>query len=177
MAAAKPVYYWSIFLSMIEITTRFTEESDYDLLVTWLMRPGVLRWFPLYDLREVEDAVRIWIYHTKQSAVLTALVDGVPCGVAVLYLQPFKKLAHQCLFAIVVDEPYRGRGVGTKLLTDLMALGKERFQLTMLHLEVYDGNPAIHLYRRLGFEQYGFQRCFIKDNGEYIGKIMMQRKI
>ncbi len=177
MDAAGLVFYWSIFFKMGTITTRLTEESDYDLLVSWLMQPGVLRWFPLYDLREIEDAARIWIGNAKHHSVLTALVDDVPCGVATLYLQPYKKLAHQCLFAIVVDEAYRGRGVGRKLLTDLIALGKERFQLKILHLEVYDGNPAIGLYRKLGFEQYGFQRHFIKDNGEYIGKILMQKKI
>lgn len=162
---------------MAEIATRFAEESDAQLLVSWLMQPGVLRWFPLYDLKEVEDAARIWMYNAKQQAVLTALLDGVPCGIATLYLQPYRKLVHQCLFAIVVDEAYRGRGVGTKLLTDLMALGKERFQLKFLHLEVYDGNPAADLYRKLGFEQYGFQRRFIKDQGEYIGKILMQKRL
>ncbi|HAB99130.1 MAG TPA: N-acetyltransferase [Parachlamydiales bacterium] len=162
---------------MSTITTRFTEEGDYDLLVSWLMQPGVLRWFPLNDLKEIEDAARIWIGNAKNHSVLTALVDDVPCGVATLYLQPYKKLAHQCLFAIVVDEAFRGRGVGTKLLTDLIALGKERFQLEILHLEVYDGNPAVGLYQKLGFEKYGFQRHFIKDKGEYIGKILMQKRI
>jgi RimJ/RimL family protein N-acetyltransferase len=177
MDAVGPAFYWSIFSNMSVISTRFTEESDYDLLISWLMQPGVLRWFPLYDLREVEDAARIWIANAKNHSVLTALVDNVPCGVATLYLQPYRKLAHQCLFAIVVDEAYRGQGVGTKLLTDLISLGKERFQLELLHLEVYDGNPAVGLYRKLGFEQYGFQRGFIKDGSEYIGKILMQKRI
>ena len=162
---------------MSEIVTRFAEESDFQLLVQWLGQPGVLRWFPLHDQREIEDASRIWMGNSLHHAVLTALLDGVPCGIATLYLQPYRKLAHQCLFAIIVDEAYRSRGVGTKLLTDLMALGKERFQLELLHLEVYDGNPALRLYQRLGFEEYGFQRHFIKQNGEYMGKRLMQKKL
>lgn len=162
---------------MEKISTRFTEEKDYDLLISWLNQPGVLRWFPLHDQREVEDAAKIWMANSKQGAVLTALYEDKPCGVATLYIQPFRKLAHQCLFAIIVDEAYRGKGVGTKLLTDLMALGKERFGLELIHLEVYDGNPAFHLYQRLGFEEYGFQRRFIKEKGEYIGKRLMQKKL
>ena len=157
------------------LTIRFSEESDQKYLVDWLLQPGVLEGFPLADLREIEDAARIWISYAKHNAVLTALWDGVPCGIANLYLQPYQKMAHQCLFAIIVDENYRGKGIGTQLMQELMALAKERFKLEFLHLEVYEGNPAINLYRRLGFEQYGFQRHFIKDQGRYIGKIMMQK--
>ncbi|MBS0626387.1 MAG: GNAT family N-acetyltransferase [Verrucomicrobia bacterium] len=162
---------------MSHIETRFSEESDYNLLVEWLLQPGVLRWFPLADLREVEDAARIWMASVKYKAVLTALCDGVPCGIANLYLQPYRKLAHQCLFAIVVSEGFRGKGVGTKLLSDLIALAKERFHLELLHLEVYEGNPAIKLYKKLGFEEYGFHRRFIKDNGQYLGKLLMQKRL
>jgi putative acetyltransferase len=157
------------------ITLRFGVQEDANLIIEWVQQPGVLRWFPLFDLREIEDAARIWISNIKYNSVLTALWDGQPCGIATLYLQPFRKLAHQCLFAIIVDEKFRGKGVGTRLLSDLEKLAKEQFHIELLHLEVYEGNPAIHLYQRLGFIQYGYHRHFIKQNGEYLGKIMMQK--
>ncbi|MES2273925.1 MAG: GNAT family N-acetyltransferase [Chlamydiota bacterium] len=154
---------------------RFGEEGDQVYLIEWLLQPGVLEGFPLTDLREIEDAARIMLSYSKQHAVLTALWDGVPCGLANLYLQPYQKLAHQCLFAIIVDEKYRGKGIGTRLMEELMALAKERFNLEFIHLEVYQGNPAINLYRRLGFEEYGLQRRFMKDPGGYKDKILMQK--
>lgn len=157
------------------LTIRFGEESDQKYLVEWLLQPGVLEGFPLTDLREIEDAARIWVSYSKQHAVLTALWDGVPCGIANLYLQPYQKLSHQCLFAIIVDEKVRGKGVGTKLMEELLSLAKERFNLEFVHLEVYRGNPAINLYRRFGFEEYGVHRHFMKDQGRYIDKIMMQK--
>lgn len=161
------------------LTFRFAEDSDQKDLIEWLLQPGVLQGFPLTDLREIEDAARIWVGYSKHHAVLTALWDGVPCGIAVLYIQPYQKLAHQCLLAIIVDEKYRGTGVGEKLMKELMALGKERFKLEFVHLEVYEGNRAINLYRRLGFEEYGVQRHFIKEvqdgKPRYIGKILMQK--
>lgn len=156
---------------------RFGEESDQKYLVEWLLQQEVLQWFPLTDLREIEDAARIWMSYSKQGGVLTALWEGIPCGVANLYLQPYRKLAHQSLFAIIVDEKYRGKGIGTKLLQELIALGKERFKLELIHLEVYEGNPAIRLYERLGFQQYGIQKKFVKDQGRYLNKIMMQKAI
>lgn len=160
------------------ISIRFSEESDRDFLIEWLLQPNVLQWFPLNDLREIEDAVRIWLSYTKQKGVLTALWDGQPCGSATLYLHPFRKLARQSLFAIIVDEKCRGKGVGRRLLTELERLAIESFGIELLHLEVYAGNPAIHLYQRLGFTQYGLQKRFIKEtDGRYLDKIMMQKNL
>lgn len=162
---------------MNEITTRLAVDEDQKYLVEWLSQPGVLKWFPLTDLREIEDAARIWISYSKQNAVLTALWNGVPCGIANLYIQPFKKLSHQCLFAIIVDEAYRGRGVGTRLLKDLMELAKNRFSIELLHLEVYESNPAIGLYQKFGFTEYGKQKHFIKEDGMYLSKVLMQKRL
>jgi RimJ/RimL family protein N-acetyltransferase len=159
------------------ISIRPGVEGDQKLLVEWLLQPGVLNWFPLANLKEVEDAARIWVSYHKQGAVLTSLFDGVPCGIANLYLQPYQKLRHQCLFAVIVDEKFRGKGVGTVLLKELMKLAKERFSIRLLHLEVYDGNPAIGLYERLGFKQYGIHRHFVKEDGIYRPKIMMQKNL
>ena len=86
-------------------------------------------------------------------------------------------MSHQCLFAIIVDEKFRGKGIGAKLLRELMTLAKERFKLELLHLEVYQGNPAINLYKRLGFKEYGIHRRFMKDKGRYLDKILMQKNL
>lgn len=163
---------------MSSITVRFIEPEDQPLLVEWLQQPGVSQWFPLVDLREVEDAVRIWMAYGLKKAGLMALWDGVPCGTAVLNLQTDAKLAHQCLLSILVDEKYRGRGVGTQLLKDLMVLAKENFRIELLHLEVYQGNPAIRLYERTGFVQYAIHPRFMKElDGRYLDKVMMQRAL
>jgi diamine N-acetyltransferase len=54
---------------------------------------------------------------------------------------------------VFVQRDYRGAGVGTQALeffvTQARALGA-----TVVHLEVNHGNPAIELYRRLGFEDH-----------------------
>jgi ribosomal protein S18 acetylase RimI-like enzyme len=160
------------------VTIRPTESADEKYLIDWLLRPGILEWFPLENAREIEDASRLWISYAKINAALTALWDEEVVGLATLYLPSFRKLTKQSLFAIIVREEFRGKGVGSKLLNELIRLAKEHFHIELLHLEVYEGNPAINLYRKMGFEQYAFQSHFVKEeNGKYIGNIMMQKRL
>jgi putative acetyltransferase len=160
-----------------DLQIRLTVFEDAPYLMEWLSKPDALCWFPMFDAREIEDAVRIWVSYAKIQAGLTATLNGVPCGMATLYIQPFKKLAHTCLFSIIVREDMRGKGVGKALLTELIKKAKEQFQIEVLHLEVYEGNPAKKLYETLGFRPFGYQAHFIKDKGEYIGKFFMQREL
>jgi putative acetyltransferase len=69
----------------------------------------------------------------------------------------------------------RGKGVGKELIAQLMQHLKEKFKIQILHLEVYEGNPAKYLYARAGFKEFGCQTRFIKEDGKYIGKIFMQK--
>ncbi len=157
------------------LDVRFTEESDAPCLREWLEEPGVLRWFPVVDAPELDDTIQRWIGFSRYKCSLTAVLDGVPCGIATLWLMPYRKLAHQCQFGMIVGQPYRGRGVGSALLNNLLHLAKERFRIEMIHLEVYYGNPAIHLYQRFGFKEFGRQDAWIKEEGEYLGRIFMER--
>jgi putative acetyltransferase len=160
---------------MIEIRPAVPEEASY--LNNWLTDPSILRWFPMTDAREIDDAVRIWMSYSKYQACFTAYVDDVPVGMSTLYLQPYQKFAHQCLFAIIVDEKHRNQGIGKALLERMIEAAKNQFNIEILHLEVYEGNPAIRLYERMGFREFGRQPKFIKINGEYLDKIMMQKEL
>ncbi|MBA3239033.1 MAG: GNAT family N-acetyltransferase [Parachlamydiaceae bacterium] len=159
----------------LPIQIRYTEMTDAKYLKEWLLQPSVARWFPMYDEVEVEDAVGRWISFCRYKCSLTAVYEGVPCGLTTLYLQPYRKLAHQTEFGIIVGDQYRGKGVGTQLLTSLMQMAKENFNIELLHLTVYAENPAIRLYRRFGFQEFGRQTHWLKDDGIYAGRIFMER--
>lgn len=53
---------------------------------------------------------------------------------------------------IAVDYEWRGRGIGTALLTELLEV--KRGSLKAISLSVDAANPAVRLYRELGFEDY-----------------------
>lgn len=157
------------------IDIRYTEPSDAEYLKKWLQEPEAIRWFPMASETEIDDAVMRWISFSKFKCSLTAEYNGTPCAISTLYLQPYKKLAHQCEFGIIVGGGLRGKGVGTTILNNLMHLAKERFNIELLHLQVYEGNPAMALYKRFGFREYGRQTHWIKESGEYLGRIFMER--
>jgi putative acetyltransferase len=161
-------------ISGLEI--RYTEPSDAKYLKEWLLEPGVLRWFPMSDEIEVDDSVARWIGFSRYKCSLTAVKDGVPCGLATLFLQPYRKLAHQCEFGIIVGGNYRNQGVGSHLINSLMQLAKEFFHIELLHLQVYTENPAIRLYERFGFREFGRQPEWIKNlDGTYAGRVFMEK--
>ncbi|HEY4832041.1 MAG TPA: GNAT family N-acetyltransferase [Waddliaceae bacterium] len=155
---------------------RYTELIDGKYLKQWLLEREVQRWFPMHDEAEIDDAVGRWISFSRYKCSLTALLKGEPCGIATLYLQPYKKLAHQCEFGIIVGGENRGKGIGTKLIQNLSHLAKERFKIELLHLQVYAGNPAIKLYSRMGFVEFGRQTHWIKEEGnKYVARMFMEK--
>ena len=78
------------------------------------MEPGVMRWFPMDDEVEIDDAVMRWIAFYRYKCSLTALPRmAFLAELATLYLQPYRKLAHQCEFGIIVGDEYRNQGIGS----------------------------------------------------------------
>lgn len=154
---------------------RYTMPEDAVPLKEWLSEPGILKGFPMADPPEVDDSVKHWIGFSKYKCSLTATLDGQAVGLATLCLMPYRKLAHQCLLSIIVSKEARNKGVGTLLLNNLLYLAKDYFGIEVIYLEVYEGNPAISLYKRFGFKTIGYQKYFMKEHGEYIGKVIMER--
>jgi len=162
----------------IPISIRFTEFEDGKFLKEWLEDSEVHRWFPMHDSAEVEDAVQRWVGFSRYRCSLTALVQGAPKGLATLYLQPYRKLAHQCEFGIIVAPDSRNLGIGRRLIQSLEKLAKDTFKIELLHLQVYQDNPAKRLYQRMGYQTFGEQAKWIKElDGSYTGRTFMEKNL
>lgn len=71
---------------------------------------------------------------------------------------PFEYEVH----TIGVDPAYQGRGVGRRLLDDLLNFAAD----AVVHLEVRtDNESAIALYRSVGFTQVGLRRRYYRVSG------------
>lgn len=82
------------------------------------------------------------------------LVDGIPAG----RLYVHRRESEIRLVDISLLPEFRGSGVGTKLLHELMSEAEAAGKPLTIHVEKY--NPAMRLYLRLGFKP-------IEDRGPY----------
>jgi len=159
------------------LTIRYTTPQDAEFLYKWLSGPEVRDAFPMDTGLEIEDAVRRWISFSRIRASLTVEMNGQPVGIGTLCLQNYKRILHQTEFSIIICKEQRGSGVGSYLLSSLLKLAKRQFKIELIHLQVYQDNPAIRFYERFGFVEFGRQTHWLKDDGKYLGRVFMERFI
>ncbi|MFN3863446.1 MAG: GNAT family N-acetyltransferase [Erythrobacter sp.] len=79
------------------------------------------------------------------------------------------------LIAVIPDA--RCRGIGATLINRLIEAARKR-GIARIYLEMRRGNPALHLYRKLGFEPIGERSNYYRmANGERIDAITFARSI
>ena len=164
--------------SMIgKLTIRLSVEADMEHWKRWVADPKVLRWFPFTSEDEIDRAAWHVFSFLPQHGVLTVECDGQPCGVAGFVLPEYRKTMHQATFSIIVAESHRNSGVGSLLLQALLATGKAWHGLSLILLDVFEGNPARSFYQRMGFVDFGFQPFYSNMEGEFLGRHLMCKAI
>jgi RimJ/RimL family protein N-acetyltransferase len=162
---------------ILGLDIRYTYITDITYLRQWVRSPDMLKWFPMGSEKEVEDALQCWIGFCRWSASLTATVNHVPCGIGTLFLMPYKKVAHQCLFKVIVDPHWQKKGIGSSLVKNLKHLARNYFHLEMIGSEVFEGNPLIRLLEKSGFEEIFRQERAVRDGQEYKARIFLEAKL
>ena len=150
------------FLTDFDI--RFSEEGDLSSLKKWFSYEGACDDFP-FGVDEMDMSLKNWIGFSKFRASLTGMVGNEVCAVGTLFLMPYRKVAHQCSFFLIVDPEHRCKGIGTSMVRNLMQLAKTRFRLESLYAELYDPSALFSILQRLGFEVFARQENFVRING------------
>lgn len=151
---------------------RYSTLWDAPFLRSWLESPGMLHFFPLSEKTEVDGVVHSWVSYHKYKASLTATWEEAPCGMATLFLSPYKKVAHHSFFKIIVDPKYQGKGVGSALIKNIKHLAKTYFHLDMVHIEVVEGNPLEALLKKQGFIEFMRQEKYFKEGDAYYARVL-----
>lgn len=157
-----------------DLDIRYTNVLDISYLRRWLQDPKILRWFPMSDPQEIEGPISCWMSFARYNASLTATYCREPCGMATLFLMPYKKVSHHCFFKLCVAPQYQRKGVGTSLLRNIKHLAKTQFNLQFLYIEVFEGNPLISLLKKMEFEEVLRQENYVKIEGQYISRILFR---
>ncbi|MFK8905987.1 GNAT family N-acetyltransferase [Streptomyces sp. YS-3] len=146
-----------------ELEARFAE-SAHQILAELVGRGAALGWVepPLRDdvaelLGHVVSAAQ-----AGDAALRAAYLDGrlVGLGYWLRYARPTHR-PHADLEKIAVDAAAQGRGIGRALTAALIADAREA-GIEVLTLDARgDNTSALHLYRSLGFTEYGRLADFV----------------
>jgi ribosomal protein S18 acetylase RimI-like enzyme len=94
---------------------------------------------------------KYYLEHYGGAAFDIVMVDGHPAG----RLYVYRGSGEIRIIDIALLPEYRGRGIGGGLLAGILEEARERQLLVSIHVE--RNNPAMRLYRRLGFQFAGEQ--------------------
>ncbi len=91
---------------------------------------------------------------------------------------PYQRVAHRCEVSIALYRKYCGKGIGTAMMTALLAQAKaagyEQAELTVMA----ENRPAVALYERLGFVRCGTLPHNMKyADGRYADAYWMQKSL
>jgi GNAT superfamily N-acetyltransferase len=160
-----------------EFDIRYTHVSDTSYVREWLEDPATQHWFPVSTDKEIEDAALCWVGFCRYNASLTATLNGTPVAIGTLFLMPYRKVAHHCLFKLLVAPAHRRKGIGRSLLKNLKHLAKTKFRLEFMNIEIFEGNPCERLLLDAGFHEYGRQSHFVKEGNRYLGRILYESEL
>ncbi|MEA2602910.1 MAG: hypothetical protein QOF89_3902 [Acidobacteriota bacterium] len=129
---------------------RSTREEELAMVLDWTEEMKAA------FVRQQFEAQHAWYQDHYEGATFDViLVDGVPAG----RLYVHRREREIRLVDITFLPEFRGGGLGTSILRDLMAEGEASNRPLTIHVEVY--NPAMRLYERLGFRP-------IEERGPYL---------
>ncbi|MBQ8185217.1 MAG: ribosomal protein S18-alanine N-acetyltransferase [Lachnospiraceae bacterium] len=126
---------------------RFMEERDLDQVAAIEKKYFSMPW----SRRNFLDSLKL-----AHTIYVVAEIDSRIAG----YCGCYQMLEEAEIVNVAVDETFRGRGIGYRMLTELMRLGEKQGAFAYT-LEVRVSNaPAIRLYESLGFESLGIRKNF-----------------
>jgi RimJ/RimL family protein N-acetyltransferase len=109
------------------------------------------------------------------SLLLVAEIKGEIIGVLNFNNYPKQRFSHAGEMGMSVHHKYRGKGIGSRLLNELIDWAEKNEKIEKICLRVFTRNlPAIGLYKKFGFVQEGLEKKAAKlGNGEYWDNLIM----
>ena len=127
------------------------------------------------DQQVDRHADRMKDIESGRSVVIIAEADGKAVGMANARKRG-GRLRHTAGLGVFVRRTYRSQGIGSEMMMELETQAKN-MGVEVLYLEVYSISPAVGLYSRLGYVEYGKLPDGIKYRREYVDMISMYKRI
>lgn len=164
-----------------EYIFRSPQVKDAENLLAYLKETATETEFLLSYPEEINFTVSdkenfISRYLEDQKSILLSVFDGgkIVGNASLSCVMNRQKTRHRATLGMAVLKSEWGQGLGTKMLTELIAFAKQK-GYEMLELEVADNNTAaISLYQKSGFTVCGRRpKAFKLKDGAYCGELIM----
>lgn len=168
-----------------EVILRSANEGDAAALLHYLKTTAAETRFLMREPEEItltleqQETFLRGKMEDERELMLIAEIDGKHVGnCSISSLGNYKRYLHRCSVAIALYQEYCDLGIGKQMLRTVLDVAKE-YGYEQAELEVVTTNePAIHLYRGLGFEIYGELKHSMKyKDGTYADDYLMRKTL
>lgn len=152
------------------IYLRRITESDLPILFEYRNDFNIYKWCRQYGPLHHEKH-KDW-YHWQANDSKTEMFsichnnEMLPIGVCGLTDIDF--INSRAEFSLYIGKKFQGHGHAKDALRELFHFGFKSLNLNMIWGETFDGNPAMHLFKKIGMEVSGVRPQFYYKDGEYI---------
>ena len=125
---------------------------------------------------EQEKSLLADIADSPHAIMLVAEAEGGLVGeLSLKTISPRRAVRHVATLGMSVKQAWRHKGVGSALMTDVLAWAPTA-GIKRIELYVYVRNaPAIALYEKFGFAIEGRRKAFIREGDTYLDDFVMGR--
>ncbi|CAG9214206.1 Alanine acetyltransferase [Paraburkholderia tropica] len=157
------------------LVLRGIRERDAEQLHALIYSPSMAHGDPQTPFRTLEST-REWLAkRTPQLVMIGAWMGEELVGEGQVQIGRMRR-AHVAEIGVGVHGDWQRRGVGTRLVEEMLDLADNWLGLRRLELRVFvDNAPAIALYRKSGFEIEGRLRGNTLRDGAYVDSFLMGR--
>jgi L-phenylalanine/L-methionine N-acetyltransferase len=161
----------------MNIEIRRVEPGDYKAVCEIHAQPNALRG----TLQLPFPSEEMWKKRLEGSGderyMLVACIEGEIVAMGGLDLFPKSpRRRHAAHIGLAVHDKWQAKGVGTALMKALIDVADNWLNLSRLELSVFtDNEPALKLYKKLGFVVEGTHKKFAFRDGEHVDAYTMAR--
>lgn len=154
---------------MSQLSLAKIDESDLKALYTWRNDPNIYRWCRQFEPISWVDHLKWFklIYETSSIRMYKIMVDSNQL-VGVCGLTSIDYVNSRAEFSLYIGSEYQYNGYGEMALRALVEHGFFVLNLNCIWGEAFDRNPAIRMFKRVGFEMEGRRRDFYYRDGRFI---------
>lgn len=161
---------------MSAVRVRAFEPEDVEALTEIFNCPGVVAGTLQVPYTSVETRRERSAQQGSGSYPLVAEIDGRVVGSLFFQAHQGARRRHSGELGMAVHDDFQGQGVGTALMAAIIDLADRWLGLCRIELSVMTDNaPAVHLYKKFGFEIEGTARQYALRDGEYVDVYHMAR--